>query len=466
MLLFNKERQLIERVIIRERQMIACFFLGGISATVLPILAPKLKREIKLFSLLYGVASNAAATYGVYSRNRKENIYKSLDNAQAAALADQMRHTVAFSGAVQKIESQRKLAGYIAQLSQYEQPRWVQMFNLGGIIPPTTIDAVVEENKTVAIDKRQSSFDELTADLAPEIDYSWLNEKFVSASKVVFGPKGSGKSIYLAYEAIAFVQLHPDGELRIGDRHFSEDESQWLPGVPADILEKKYVASKREQILAMFRRAGSLLRHRVDSGIRLSHSECRRFKLICDEFESFILQLDDDEKKEVMGIIAQSQDEGRKYGVDITLGVHSLKKERIGIDSSVLFQMDVLCLGQALADPNTKFPADFDTKKLLSEQHTLQSILKLNQGFACVVRKGGEMPQVVVMPFIDLSQYQVEINQPSQNWLELIQQWVTSLGRIPTAAEVKDWWETNTGNTLTSSGLNLLMEHLKLDNKE
>lgn len=383
-LLFNKERQLIEQTIIRERQMMVCFALGGITATIMPLLAFKLPKEIKLFSLLYGVASNSAFTFAVYTRNRKEGIYKTLDDAQAASLADQMKHSISFDSAVQRMESQRRLAGYISKLPQYEQSRWLQMFGLAGIIPPPTIDAVVEETRTIAITPSQSSFDELSEDLASEIDYSWLDEKFVSASKVVFGPKGSGKSVYFAYEAIAFLQMNPDGELRIGDRHFDRVESQWLPGVPAEVLEKKFVAKKSEQILAMFRRAGSLLRYRVENEIRLSHPECKRFKLICDEFESFILQLFDEEKKEVMDIIAQTQDEGRKYGVDITLGVHSLKKERIGVDSSVLFQMDVLCLGQGLADPNTKFPADFNTKKLLEAQHILQASLSKGDGFACV----------------------------------------------------------------------------------
>ncbi|MFM6349006.1 MAG: hypothetical protein ACKPFK_28280, partial [Dolichospermum sp.] len=180
---------------------------------------------------------------------------------------------------------------------------------------------------------------------------------------------------------------YPDGELRIGDKHFDENESQWLPGVPTNILLNQFVAKKPEQILKMFRRAKQLLDYRIEGGIKQKHSECKPFKLICDEFEGFVMGLTDAEKAEVMNIIAQTQDEGRKYLINITLGMHSLKEKRIGIDSSVLFQMDVLCLGSALADPNTKFPTYFDSKSLLKRQIELQRTLKKSQGFACVVCK-------------------------------------------------------------------------------
>jgi hypothetical protein len=184
--------------------------------------------------------------------------------------------------------------------------------------------------------------------------------------------------------------------------------------------------------------------------------------------------LTDAEKSEVMNIIAQTQDEGRKYLINITLGMHSLKKERIGVDSSVLFQMDVLCLGSALADPNTKFPADFESKALLQKQMELQRTLKKSQGFACVVRKLGEMAKVEVIPFLDLSQFSFDVEpiqqqdtpqptpQDNINPYQIIGDWIKQLGRNPTDSELVQAWQQVTGISLTADALTLLKNNLEL----
>lgn len=460
MQLFNKERQLIEQTIIRERQMMVCFALGGILGTTIPLFAPKLPRELKLFSLLYGVVSSTGFTFGVHTRVRKEKIYQTLDIAQAASLASQMKHTIAQDNALQRINAERQLAGYIAQLPKAEQQRWIQMYQLQGILPPAIVDVSVEEVELTdtTIVPSQPSFNDFDNDLE-DIDYSWLDDKFVIASKGIFGAKGSGKSTYLAYEAISFLQIYPDGELRIGDIHFDEEESVWLPGVPPQLLLQKYVANNPQQILNTFRRAQNLLRDRISAQNR----KAQPFKLICDEFVGFLSRLDDDQRSEVLQIIQQIQFEGRKYGVDCTLALHSIKKEQSGIDSSVLANMDLLALGNSIADPNIKLPADFDIKALVKEQQRLQATLKPNQGYACIVRKLGDMPRVQVIPNIDLSQYQISVAE--KNWIEEMKNWVQSVrstAQTPTPQQVFEKWLELTSISLDEQGLQLLLEHLGL----
>ncbi|MFM6277907.1 MAG: hypothetical protein ACKN9K_06160, partial [Dolichospermum sp.] len=174
--------------------------------------------------------------------------------------------------------------------------------------------------------------------------------------------------------------------------------------------------------------------------------------------------LTDAEKAEVMNIIAQTQDEGRKYLINITLGMHSLKEKRIGIDSSVLFQMDVLCLGSALADPNTKFPTYFDSKSLLKRQMELQRTLKKSQGFACVVCKLGETANVEVVPFLDLSQFTFDVGsqevrsepeetpQPADiNPYQIIKDWIEQLGKNPTDSQLIEAWKKVTVSSVNSN---------------
>ena len=458
----------------------AGFAAGAIVGMFAPVLWPSQNNDTKLLQMLYGISSGVCFTFAALVRQQKEKIYKAISDADEAIVREGLKGDFTVFQAQQLMNAKISLAETVNIRPDQERPRWMQQFGLHNLVnlPVVQQEAVIDvkaESPQLApslFNPSQSSFDQISDDLSTPVDYTWMDAKFINASKAVFGPKGSGKSVYLAYEAIAFLTHYPEGELRIGDKHFDEDESQWLPGVPTDILLNQYVAKKPDQILAMFQRAKQLLDHRIENGIKQNHPECRPFKLICDEFEGFIMQLSDAQKTDVMSIIAQTQDEGRKYLINITLGMHSLKKERIGVDSSVLFQMDVLCLGSALADPNTKFPADFEAKALLQKQMELQRNLKKSQGFACVARKLGEMAKVEVIPFLDLSQFTFEITQDTQpdsvqntpkdtsDWLETIKQWANELGRQPTSDELKQVWKQLTNQELNNKGVVFLLEKL------
>ncbi|MFM6670433.1 MAG: hypothetical protein ACKPJO_09930 [Dolichospermum sp.] len=478
---FTVSRGIYKPLMDAERFLLGTLAAVAICSTTTPTLCPHLPKEVKLLSNIWGVFVSGCFTAECYRRQRKEKFYTSIEEADYRINVEQQRGDFVMVKAVTEINAQRELAGYVNALPIEERGRWVQKYGLHGLIElPQIQHAVVEKPEQRpalkgVFNPNQSTFEQISDDLAVPVDYSWMDAKFINASKAVFGSKGSGKSVYLAYEAIAFLTHYPDGELRIGDKHFDEDQSRWLPGVPTDILLNQFVAKKPEQILKMFRRAKQLLNYRIDKGIKQNHSECKPFKLICDEFDSFIMELTDAEKTEVINIITQTQNEGRKYLINITLGTHSLKKEQIGVDSSVLFQMDVLCLGLALADPNTKFPAYFDSKSLLKRQIELQRTLKKSQGFACVVCKLGETANVEVVPFLDLSQFTFDIGsqevrsepeetpQPADiNPYQIIKDWIEQLGKNPTDSQLIEAWKKVTGIELSSDALQLLKNKLEL----
>jgi len=476
---FAREKKCFEPLITSERILLGLLGATAVIGTTLPILFPSQIKEVKLIENIWGLTSSLCFTAECYRRQRKEKTYQAIEEANFQIVNEQLRGTFTYEKAAQEINSKRELAARINRLPVEERGRWMQQYGLHGLVELPQIQQAVIEQPAVqqppalkgSFNPNQSTFEQISDDLAVAVDHAWMDAKFINASKAVFGPKGSGKSVYLAYEAIAFLTHFPDGELRIGDKHFDEDESQWLPGVPTDVLLNQFVAKKPDQILKMFRRAKQLLDYRIEKGIKQNHQECQPFKLICDEFEGFVMGLTDTEKAEVMNIIAQTQDEGRKYLINITLGMHSLKKERIGVDSSVLFQMDVLCLGSALADPNTKFPADFEAKRLLQEQMELQRTLKKSQGFACVVRKLGEMAKVEVIPFLDLSKFSFDVESPESsevtqhdnpNPYQIIRTWISQLGRNPTDSELIQAWQQVTGVSLTHEALVLLKNNLEL----
>ena len=481
-MLFDLERDSIEKLVRRERQILAAFAVGAIVGTLTPLLMPKVDRITKLLFLSYGTASSAAFTVTAHLIQRKERIYGSIDRARMEALKLHMQQEVAYSSSVSKIGAQRRLAQFINNLPFWEHARWIQQFGLGGLIEPPAIEAMPEPEHAlpgVVTAPPQSSLDDLVGDdVAIVPDYSWLDPKFICSTKAVFGARGSGKSTYLSFEAIAWTQINPDGELRIGDIHFDEEESKWLPGVSVDTLLSQYVATEPQQVLALFRRARTLLRDRVKRRDRKS----KPFKFICDEFVGFISRLSKAEVAEVVDIIQENSFEARKYGVVIVLGLHSLKKGVIGIDSSALLSgMSLICLGNSIADPATRFPADFNVKALLAEQQQVASLLQDKQGRACVVRKLDEgMPRVEVLPYLDLDQYRVEsvggqggINtnhtpssSPASLTLDQLMEkmiaWIQSLDELPSPEQVKEQWEKLSGKSLTDDQLKAVCSGLGL----
>lgn len=476
---FATRKEIFRPLINAERWLMAMLATGAVTGTFLPVMFPSQIPEVKLIENIAGLVSGAVFTVSALERSRKEQDYQANDMANHALVKEGLKREFTVEKRIQEIETKRDLAAYINKIpSVEERTRLAAQYGLQGFVDlPQVQQAVIEQPsktpqlKPVFNGTTQSSIDSISDDLAAPVDYTWMDAPFVIGSKVVYGPKGSGKSIYLAYEAIAFLTHFPNGELRIGDRHYDKDKSVWLPGIPPDVLLKLFVAKKSEDILNAFRRAKQLLNYRIENGIKEGHSECKPFKFICDEFEGVMTQFSDTEKAEVMSIITQTQDEGRKYLINITLGTHSLKEKRIGIDSSVLFQMDILCLGTALADPVTKWPADIEAKKLLVEQMELQRTLKKHQGFACVVRKLGEMAGVEVIPFLDLNQFSFEYEpedtpktdqKETVNPYQTIKNWIKQLGRNPTDSELTQAWQQVKGETLTPDALKLLKNALEL----
>jgi hypothetical protein len=481
--LFDMEKSAVKSALMAERQLMAAsagIALGGF--ILLGLLTSKIDRLQKLIFLLPVNVAAWSLTAACASQKKKEGFYRAMDTAQELQLKSHLQGMEAFYSATSKMERQNAVVKWVLKNTpQWQWERREHEFGLQGLFPRMEQPAIAQAeviNSEILVGQQPRLGD---VEAKTEFDYSWLDTDFIKTSKAVLGARGSGKTTYLNYEAMRFLQLFPDGWLLIGDLHFDEDEVKWLPGIPSSVLMERYVATKAPKILEIFRSLRVELLDRIEKRDR----KRRRIKFICDEFIGFMGRLNDAEKKEVLGFLATCQDEGRKFGVDVTLGLHSIKKERSGIDSSILFQMDVLCLKNSISDPATKFPSDWDTKNLSQERHLLQSILKPGQGFACVVCKQGEAPCVQVLPSIDLNQFSLVLEdgertpneqsdrfdtpnrslgkteeqeiELSDQWYQNLQFWAISLLREPTHQELAQKFLELTGYELVSEGLQELL---------
>ena len=220
-------------------------------------------------------------------------------------------------------------------------------------------------------------------------DDSWLTQKLIRASKFVLGGKGTGKTEWIRYEARRFKVENPDGILRIIDLHaLDDDDAEWLPGLdPAT-----YLFTTVDQGMAAVRELIQIGRDRIASK-STHHPE---YKLIIDEFQAFRNRASDENKLIIDEAIQLSQDELRKYKVNVTLTSKSRKKGMTGQDSSVIDQMDFMALGNAIADPNNVTPYDIDAKALTAKRQAAAALPGCK--YACVYRPMDGAAEIKIVP--------------------------------------------------------------------
>jgi hypothetical protein len=479
MVLFSTERAALKPSKAIANLYDAMFLSGAVLGWGSAILlAPSLDKVSKFTLTTLGMSGAICYTLNSKASAKLRKVDKCAEEAQFKSLKYQLAEEESVGRLQAEIDgTTRKVNMILEKLPPWAWEWWSHRAGVEASMPPLqqlTNEPVNQPSIPLAVPMglpEQSSLEDIGSQVEA-LDYSWLDDNFIQASKAVFGSRGSGKTTYLNYEAIRFLEAYPDGELRIGDLHFDPDEEKWLPGVPSDVLLHSFVANKKDKIINLIAYCHKELKDRIDKVDKKRH----RIKLIIDEFVGFLGRCDDDELKMVNQFLETSQDEGRKFGVDVTLGLHSLKKERCKIDSSVLWQMDVLCLANSIADPATKFPSDWENKALAQQRHSVQSSLKKGQGFACVVCKNhaGEPARVEVLPHIDLSQFRLnlsgeEVEQPEpprytspDQLIAVMTEWMQKLEEFPSPQQVAFKWESLCGSAPDDELLELILQKLGL----
>lgn len=435
---------------------------------------------------LMTVASGAAicAYVAKVATQGKDALYAANDKLRDSAIGDQYQYGYA--------APMKTMAQINAEIATYEtikrtvpeayQPFALKRANLHEVEAPALIDmsflnGAIDVPATHVPSTTFLQGNPVIADLTARedaIDYSWVDDpKFVRASKAIFAPKGSGKSFLVSYLAAKYVQQNPNGILWIVDPHFNEhsdtysndpddQETVWLNGIPkkelyagGGKLKRVCLVKKLDDSLRMFKELRKILKHRIDNALKKEAP----VHLICDEFENRIRDWSKEETEEVLKIIAAVEDEGRKFGVTVTVIAHSIKKMNTGIDSSVIFQMNLLALGGALADTTIAWPSDMNAKDMAIARNEHQKTLNPKRdGYAAVLRRLNNAPELVTIPVIDPYQFDfslggtgesVETGEPEQpakltspsgatsNWMDTLERKLSESGAGKTVDKAK-----------------------------
>lgn len=484
-------QQVIKSVTLKKTVLSLAVSLG-IFGTLTPLLFKQLDRESKTLFLLAGMIGNTTAC--LLPRDTKDEKIKvfhekiSLENYRK-----QLGHEVFRINAVTEVRERNLLADFVdndAKVPAFQKSFWANKF---GVTPLVTSFFVNKE--TESTEQEEASTDKnmpislpaqsLTKQLElvsseTQINLDWI-PGIVPQSKILVGGRGAGKSRFMRFLLASYITNYPTDEWFVVDPHYEgyEDDfdynnpdQAWLLGIPAEQLRAK-IFDNVTQGYALLMQVKATLKDRISR--KLKYPKVPRIMMFMDELEAFRRDLNDEQFNELIDLIEVVQDEGRKFGVELTIGCHALKKERIGIDSTVLSQMTWLLLEKAATDSTTKYPADFNQKSIIKEVKKVnQRKDKTKHKTLVMTTPTGDL-LVDLLPLLPLPSFSVNGEPepsaitptpqeltPAQKAFTAIRQWVNDRQLPPTAEEVRQAWEKLTGEQLHEQGLRYLIEKLGL----
>jgi len=196
-----------------------------------------------------------------------------------------------------------------------------------------------------------------------ESNNDWLKtiiEK--NSSFLIVGKKGFGKSHLMRYLARSYVATMDNKDLFIIlDPHYDPD-NPWLYQNEDELIrrEKIVVNNFERKINELL----GIIRYRIDHKLFYKTTNSR-LRIFIDEIEFF------NQFENFTELVKNIEFEGRKFGLSIVLGGHSLKKTVCNLDSSIISSMAILMAPNVALDPVTIKPGLFPSlptmKKLYSQ---------------------------------------------------------------------------------------------------
>ena len=490
--------QIVKSVTLKKSVLAIAISLG-IFGTVTPFLFKQLDKESKTLLLLSGLIGNLTAS--VLPRDTKDEKLKVFYEKQVTDnYANQLRHEVIRSNAVTEIREKNILANFIdddSKVPWFQKQFWANKFGVVQLITSFFVassDEPIEENNIqplTAILPHEALTNQLKlVSQENDVNLDWVTE-IVAQSKMLVGGRGSRKSRFMRYLLALYILNFPNDEWYVIDPHYegysNDDEFDcnnpdmaWLLGVDPELLKSKIIDNTKDGYTLLMT-AYATLKDRITK--KFKYPKVPKIMVFIDEFEAFKKGLSDEEFTNLLEFIEVVQDEGRKFGVELSIGCHSLKKERTGIDSTVISQMYWLLFENAASDRATVFPADFDQKDIVKKLKKVNQRKdpKKQRSYVLTTPRGGL--QIDLLPLLELPIFSLDEGTtapvevvstppvvdnhhaeltPEQKAFTVIQNWARDRDVKPSALEVWEAWQKLTGEKLNANGLKYLMEKLGL----
>ena len=509
---FSRDKEIFSPLMTAERFMMGMFAATAIAGTFSPVVfAPSLNNEVKLIQQLFGLFSGACFTAEAYRRKHKEKFYKSIEDANHAIVKEQLKGTFTYEQCKNAIESKRELAGYVNRLPEMERGRWMQSYGLQGLVElPEIQQAVIDEPRQLAGSRT-----------IPNPEIATVDERVVQA---IINPSTRQLLEELAAQYPSYIRIDDEwvdelcessARQKMSERanhHFSFwGETQSGKSTLAGVFINK-IAAKSQQPAMVF---GSDPKNYLTAWLCKFSRKFDGFKNNLDHWVTFATKVIDsrqdqfkhNRKGEGLGEIFLIQDEvnvvygeGKglpgqvpketamnlcamwNYIINFTaaMKIHGIFMGQnplstyTGFSRPALKNICFLALGKVSNYVLTKMSELLNVKAEILDlfSQVCELLDKEEVRYALVIPTRGN-PFIALIPVFDIdameqtndSQDEPQPQKNTADYYVILVQWVKSLGRQPTADELKAAWKHLTEQELNDKGVELLttklMEGLK-----
>jgi hypothetical protein len=407
--------------------------------------------------------------------------------------ATRIEHEFKNKNAITQVSNQLQLAETLAGLPPKAQLRYRQEFNLQGLLdPPESANDRSEVNNQVLLPNYESILESPPND-SGEI-FKWM-EKAVNYSCFLAGKKRSGKTYFMKWLLAQYVdEMAEKDTFYISDPHYDDADydDPWITEeADKKLMDNGRLVKGETETIRMLSSVMGALKIRKDNGLTLKKG-VGRIRLFMDEVDSYSKEA----QEKISETIKKIEYEAAKYGITICLGVHSIKKGEMGIDSSVIASMMQVLFSGIILDSNSIVSGAFPpmpTRKaaieIYKQEHQTERVVYIADDTEVFV---SHIPDLKLPSYVSPShKSQIEEteeyfwddsgesvsdrseNPPESsgkdfksNYASMVK-WVAlcleTYQKYPVADDIKTAWLQLTGENLSEAALCLLIEHLFRD---
>lgn len=252
------------------------------------------------------------------------------------------------------------------QLRDWALELWDLGYSVGTLTATNFLDA-----PTVPLSRIEalpvSVRDWLSVSAVDPVTPEFWTTKLSRTSKIYVGARGSGKSVLVNFHLTQMVEAGID--VKVSDRHYPNGEFTWLPGVDRATLEDRFLLRTADDTYQALLHLQETLHNRIE-GIS---KDTRPKHLVIDEWGGLLRKWTPQQTETAVGVISFIFDEGRKYGIDVSLVCHGLTREKTALDEATTGSADLYLMGDAISQTTYTYPASLNVerKRLLSARLAL-----------------------------------------------------------------------------------------------
>jgi hypothetical protein len=470
---------------------------AAITSLSVPVVFNNLPKAVKLLYFAAGMGCAAGQIAVVKKNERLFALGKVHDNFEKKGIADELTVTQQTDAALSKMKGLELLTEIVDCMPAHKRARYIHEFNLKGLIHPnvptgTQQTAIQAESQAIIVKHHPQAID---AKVAKLLNIDWFDESFIWGGGGVIGKAGSGKSSLMQAWGASILASVPETDFTYCNVSYHPKADRLFPQLPENIEVAMTISDPME----IYNRTESVYLEMIRRQ-KVGDRESPPIFLIIDEWIGLYNRLGKDLGDQLVKWIFAIVFEGRKWakqlpnkidtGIRVLLVMHSGKKDLTGVGSDFYNAGQLVLFDNAVSDPNTPFPSDFDRKKLTMGIHALNSVL-ISAGLidpnnrnnckarSVVLRKADCEPEIVPMPYIDVTKIPFQVvdefervdhypdtplpdasKYPGENYLIQLRNWYIAGNRQATGQEIKQQIELLAEKTITDDILANVMEFL------